>query len=131
MTAKLVPYVMSSDARAQAEFYKHSLGGEIHMIKTLGEVPGTAAEAKDKVMHLVMTVAGDNTLFMTDVAMQAEGSRIINLSLVFDDEALASDAFTKLGEGGKIQYPFDLQPWGAYYGEVVDQYGVTWQISKQ
>lgn len=131
MAAKLVPYLMSEDARTQAEFYKNALGGEIHFVKTLGEVPGTPDEAKDKVMHLVLSVAGENTLFLSDSFQPAEGSRKISLSLGYDDEAEARNAFTKLGEAGTVQYPFEKQPWGAYYGEIVDRYGITWQIVKQ
>lgn len=32
--------------------------------------------------------------------------------------------------GGESKYPFALQPWGAYYGEVIDRFGVTWMITK-
>lgn len=33
--------------------------------------------------------------------------------------------------GGESKYPFALQPWGAYYGEVIDLFGVTWMITKK
>lgn len=128
MSAKLVPYLMSEDARVQAEFYKNALGGEIHLVKTLDEVPGTPDTAKDKVMHLVLSVAGENTLFLSDSFLPAEASRKISLSLAFDDEEEARNAFLKLSEAGTEQYPFAVQPWGAFYGEVVDRYGITWQI---
>ncbi|UUZ78698.1 VOC family protein [Paenibacillus sp. P26] len=131
MAAKLVPYLMSEDARTQAEFYKNALGGEILFVKTLGEVPGTPEEAKDKVMHLVLTVAGENTLFLSDSFQPSEGDRKMSLSLTFDDETEARNAYSKLAEEGTIQFPFDQRPWGAYYGEVVDRYGITWQIVKQ
>ncbi len=131
MAAKLVPYVMSEDARTQAEFYKQALGGEIVFVKTLGEVPGTPEAAKDKVMHLVLAVAGENTLFLSDSFQSAEESRHICLSLTYDDVEEARSAYGKLGEQGKLQFPFERQPWGAYYGEVVDRFGVTWQIVKQ
>ncbi|WP_136605182.1 VOC family protein [Paenibacillus dokdonensis] len=130
MGAQLNPYVMSEDARKQAEFYKQALGGEILSVKTLGEVPGTPEEAKDRVMHLVLTIAGTNTLFMSDSFQQVSGSRNISLSLSYDSEFEARTAYDNLGEGGVLQYPFELQPWGSYYGEVVDQFGVTWQIVK-
>jgi len=130
MAAKLVTYLMSEDARKQAGFYKDALGGEIHSVKTFGEIPGTPEAARDKVMHMVITVAGENTLFLSDSFMPAEGSRNMSLSLTFDDETEARKAFERLGEGGTIQFPFEQQPWGAYYGEVVDPFGVTWQIVK-
>lgn len=67
MNAKLVPYLMSEDARGQAEFYKKVLSGEILTIKTYGEAPGTPEELKDRVMHMVLSLAGENTLFFSDI----------------------------------------------------------------
>lgn len=129
MNAKLVPYLMSEDARSQAEFYKKVLSGEILAIKTYGEVPGTPQGIKDKVMHMVLSLAGGNTLFMSDIFEPVEGSRNISLSLTFEHEAEARQAFAELGEGGEIRYPFELQPWGACYGEILDRFGATWQFA--
>ncbi|MWV42903.1 VOC family protein [Paenibacillus sp. HJL G12] len=131
MGAQLNPYIMSEDARTQAAFYKQALGGQIHSIKTFGEVPGTPEAAKDKVMHMVLTVAGNNTLLFSDSFEPVTRTRSINLALSYESEFEARTAYEKLAEGGVNKYPFELQPWGAYYGEIVDQFGVTWQIVKQ
>ncbi|EFM08381.1 Glyoxalase/bleomycin resistance protein/dioxygenase [Paenibacillus curdlanolyticus YK9] len=130
MGVQLTPYLMSEDARAQAEFYKQSLGGEIQSVTTFGQTPGTPEAIKDKVMHMVLTVAGSNTLFLSDAFEPEAGNRSISLSLAYTSESEARAVYNSLGEGGVFKYPFDLQPWGAYYGEVVDQFGVTWQIIK-
>jgi PhnB protein len=130
MGAQLTPYVMSENARAQAEFYKEALGGEVQSVTTFGQTPGTPEEAKDKVMHMVLSVAGANTLFLSDSFGPVAGSRSISLSLAYDNESEALTAYENLGEGGTVKYPFELQPWGAYYGEILDQFGITWQIVK-
>lgn len=96
MNAKLVPYLMSEDARTQAEFYKKVLSGEILAIKTYGEVPGTPEEIKDKVMHMVLSLAGGNILFFSDIFEPVEGNRNISLSLTFEDETGARQAFAEL-----------------------------------
>ncbi|MCM3040092.1 VOC family protein [Paenibacillus motobuensis] len=129
MNAKLVPYLMSEDARGQAEFYKKVLSGEILTIKTYGEAPGTPEELKDRVMHMVLSLAGENTLFFSDIFEPVEGNRSTSLSLTFENETEARQAFAELGEGGEIRYPFELQPWGACYGEILDRFGVTWQFA--
>lgn len=131
MKAQLTPYLMSEDARTQAEMYKQALGGEIQTVMTYGQTPGTPEAVKDKVMHMAITVAGGNTLFLSDSFEPAERSRGIALALAFESEAEAREAFGNLSEGGAVKYPFELQPWGAYYGEVVDKFGITWQIVKQ
>jgi PhnB protein len=38
------------------------------------------------------------------------------------------EAFNKLSEGGQVKFPFDLQVWGGYYGEVQDKFGLNWMI---
>ncbi|GGA14581.1 hypothetical protein GCM10008018_69350 [Paenibacillus marchantiophytorum] len=50
---------------------------------------------------------------------------------IFGDASEAETAYAKLSVGGESKYPLALQPWGAYYGEVVDKFGVTWMITKQ
>ncbi|KQL52738.1 glyoxalase [Heyndrickxia shackletonii] len=130
MGAQLNAYLMSEDARNQANFYVESLGGEIQSLRTFSEAPGTPEAMKDKVMHLALTVAGSNMLMISDSFVPVSGSRSISLALTYDNESEAREAYTKLSEGGEAKYPFALQPWGAYYGEVVDKFGVTWMITK-
>jgi PhnB protein len=129
--AKLTPYIHSEDSRAQAEFYVQALGGEVVSVMTFENVPGTLEANKNKVMHLHLVVAGGNELFFSDsVAEPIHQKHSISLSLSFEKEAEGREAFSKLSEGGQVKFPFDLQPWGAYYGEVQDKYNVAWMIVK-
>lgn len=32
-------------------------------------------------------------------------------------------------DGGEQPMPFDRAPWGAYYGQVIDKYGVLWHFN--
>lgn len=129
MTAQLNTYIHSEDARTQAGFYAQALGGEIRSIMTYGQVPGTPEANKDKVMHMVLSVAGDNILFLADSPFEtSRGGRFLSLSLTFGNEAEARQSFENLSEGGTVKYPFESQPWGAYYGEIEDKFGVNWQI---
>jgi len=130
MGAQLNAYLMSEDARSQANFYAESLGGEVVSLATYGEAPGTPEAMKDKVMHLALKVVGTNMLMMSDSIEPVTGSRSISLALSFDDETEARTAYDKLAQGGEKKFPFALQPWG-YYGEVVDKFGVTWMITKR
>ncbi|MFD0618340.1 VOC family protein [Paenibacillus sp. GCM10027629] len=130
MGAQIHAYLMSEDARGQANFYVESLGGEIQFLTTFGETPGIPEAMKDKVMHLALTVAGTNTLMMSDSFEPVSYNRSISLALNYDEVSEAQTAYAKLSEGGVSKYPLALQPWGAYYGEVVDKFGVTWMITK-
>lgn len=131
MGAQISAYLMSEDARSQANFYIAALGGEIQFLATYGEVPGTPEAMKEKVMHLALTVAGTNTLMFADSLEPVSYNRSTSISIVYDDLAEATAAYANLCQGGESKYPFALQPWGAHYGEVIDKFGVTWMITKQ
>ncbi|WP_236414745.1 VOC family protein [Paenibacillus sp. JJ-223] len=131
MGAQMNAYLMSGDARSQAKYYIEALGGEIQFVSTYGDAPGAPEAMKDKVMHLAITVAGTNSLMLSDVFEPVSYNRSVSLSLTYNDEAEARAAYAKLSEGGESKYPFALQPWGAYYGEIIDQFGVTWMITKR
>ncbi|MFD0590147.1 VOC family protein [Paenibacillus sp. GCM10027627] len=130
MGAQLNVYIKSEDARKQAAFYTEALGGETVMLRTHGEAYEAPELIQNKVMHMVLSVAGGNTLFLSDAFEPATGVSSLHLALTFGNEDEAKEAFQNLAEGGAVRYPFALQPWGAYYGEVMDAFGVTWQIVK-
>ncbi|MDR9852281.1 VOC family protein [Paenibacillus sp. VCA1] len=130
MGAQMNAYLMSEDAKSQANYYIEVLGGEIQFVSTYGDAPGAPEAMKDKVMHLSLTLAGTNSLMLSDAFEPVSYNRSVSLSLTYNDEAEARAAYAKLSEGGESKYPFALQPWGAYYGEVIDQFGVTWMITK-
>ncbi|PZE19006.1 VOC family protein [Paenibacillus xerothermodurans] len=128
MAAKLTPHIYSEDARTQAEFYKNALGGEILAIHTAEQMPGMPEELQNKVMHLHLVVAGGNDLLLADVFQPNNQGQSISLTVTFDTEAEARDAFTNMSAGGIVKSPFDKQQWGSYYGEVDDKFGIKWSI---
>ncbi|MGG3306887.1 VOC family protein [Paenibacillus lautus] len=131
MNAKLTPYIVSTDARAQAEFYIQALGGEVQSVMTHGQLPDAAEEIKDKVMHMVLSVAGGNVLFLSEAFGQVGTDGSIAFGLTFSDLEATRQAYANLAEGGTQTYPLEMGPWGAHYGEVVDKYGINWKISQE
>jgi PhnB protein len=129
---KLTPYIISENARSQAEFYIQTLGGEILSLMTHEQLMGAQHESKDKVMHLSMVVSGENSIFMADVFDEpfTNGSSI-SLSIAYSTESEASEAFAKLAAGGKVKYPIEMQPFGLFFGELTDKYGVRWMITTE
>ncbi|WP_127484671.1 VOC family protein [Paenibacillus ehimensis] len=129
--AKLTPYLVSEDARAQADFYINALGGEIVSIMTHGQLPDASEAVKDKVLHMCL-VAGGIHFFMSDsVYAPLNRGNGIQLSLEFPTEAEARDAFAKLGEGGTVRHPLEPAFWGALFGQIEDKYGVIWMITTE
>jgi PhnB protein len=130
VVAKLTPYIYSTDAKSQAEFYVQALGGEIHAVMMYGQAPHTDEAMKDKVMHLMMT-AGGNRFYMADVSGPVERGSGMDLSIELPSEDEAQEAFDKLSEGGRVVMPLDKQFWGALFGRIEDKYGVFWQVSTE
>lgn len=128
--AKLTPYILSENARAQAEFYINALGGEILSFMTYGQLPDANEALKDKVVHLSL-VAGGVTLFMSDALEPVRDGNSINLSLEFSTEDEAREAFAMLAEGGNVKYPLETAFWGALHGQVEDKFGVQWMITNE
>ncbi|MDF2958547.1 MAG: hypothetical protein K0S39_282 [Paenibacillus sp.] len=129
--AKLTPYIMSEDSRAQAEFYIRALGGEILSVMTHGQLPDAKESMKDKVMHLSLVAGGINFFMSDSVFGTISRGNGMNLSLEFETEAEAREAFDKLAEGGSIKYPLEPAFWGALFGQVEDKYGVLWMVSSE
>jgi PhnB protein len=127
----LKPYLLSENARSQAEFYIQSLGGEIVSVTTHEQAMGTQNEFKDKVMHMCIAVAGENYIFMADAIEPFTQGPGVSLSIAYKTEAEASEAFEKLAAGGNVKFPFELQPFGLFYGEFTDKYGVSWMITHE
>lgn len=127
--AKHTTYIMSEDARAQAEFYTYALGGEILSVTTHGQLPGAKEELKDKVVNLSLIAAGINFLMSDSVFEPIIRGNAVHLSLEFATETEAREAFEKLAEGGHVKYPLEPAFWGALYGQIEDKYGVMWMIT--
>jgi len=127
--ANLYPYIFSQNAKEQAEFYAIALKGEIINVQTFKDAPQANEEMKDKVMHLVLQAAG-LTFFMADAVMEpVQRGNGLDLTIEFQSEDEAKNAFDRLSEGGNVLMPFEKTFWGAMFGRVEDRYGVRWQIT--
>lgn len=125
----LKPYIHSENARAQADFYLQALGGKLMSVGTHGELMGVDNEHKDKVMHMCIAVAGENYVFLADAIEPFDAGSAISLSIGYGSQDEAREAFGKLAEGGQIRHPIEMQPFGLYYGELTDKFGIRWMIT--
>lgn len=125
----LKPFIQSKDARAQADFYLQALGGKLMSVGTHGELTGAENEHKDKVMHMCIAVAGENYVFLADAIEPIDSGSAISLSIGYGSQDEAREAFGQLAEGGQIRHPIEMQPFGLYYGELTDKFGIRWMIT--
>ena len=135
---RLNPYLgFKNQAREALEFYRSVLGGELD-ISTYGGMPADSGmpidEAdKDLVMHGQLETPSGLTLMASDTGSMmpydaATSGVTVALTGGPEDYDDVASAYAKLAEGGTDAIPFDKAPWGDFYGQVTDRYGITWMF---
>lgn len=136
--AKLNPYLsFKSQAREALEFYQSVLGGEVN-ISTYSEVPEVAAMLSDPadaglVMHGQLDAPGGLTIMAADTGSAmpyVEPTSGITVALTGGpaDHDYIKAAFDKLSDGATPGVPLELAPWGDYYGQLTDKFGIAWMF---
>ena len=120
-------------------FYKSVFGTEFSMpmarFKDMPVEPGQPplAEAdKNLVMHVEMPILGGHMLMGTDapesMGMTVKFGNNTYINLEPDTRAETDRLFKALAVGGKVEEPLRDMFWGAYWGCVVDKFGVQWML---
>jgi PhnB protein len=124
MATAAIPYItFAGNTREAFGFYQSVFGGKVE-VTTFGDfnVPDVPADA---VMHAALTT-DEFALYGTDGTGDLGDATRIRIAMVGDDLDAMTASFNALGQGGNVSMALSGQPWGATYGEVVDQYGITW-----
>ncbi len=126
------PYLMfDGNAESAIATYQSALGASLVSLQRFGDMDPSAQEPmKSRVMHAVIKV-GDAQVMMSDggpgeAAGKAEKVRI---ALDMNDVAECRKAYDGLAAKGKATQPLIDAPWGAVFGMVDDEYGVTWMFN--
>ncbi len=136
---RLNPYLsFRSEARAALEFYQSALGGELH-IDTYGGTPEVAAmladpAEQDLVMHGQLETPAGLTLMAADTGSSmpyvAPTSGVtVALTGGAEDHDYIAGVYGKLADGGEIGMPLEKAPWGDYYGQLTDKFGISWMVN--
>lgn len=131
--ALLNPYLnFEGNTREAMEFYASVFGGEV-TYSAFGEIemPGLAEQDKDQIMHSQLTTSSGFSLMAADApaSMGMAASPNGTIALTGDEVEELRGYFEKLAEGGQIGVPLELAPWGDYYGQLTDRFGVSWMVN--
>lgn len=122
------------------EFYKATFQSEFTGgIHRMGDVPPApdmptlSDKEKTMVMHVELPITGGHVLMGTD-ALESMGHTVtfgnnFSINLEPDTRAEAERLFAALSAGGKITMPLTDMFWGAYFGTLVDRFGVQWMVN--
>lgn len=89
-------------------------------------------EADDKIMHVTLPLDSKNMLNGSDHAVVYNEPRIpktFSLIIHVDSIAEVDRLFGALSQNGQIIVPAGTTFWGAYYGQCIDQFGISWKIT--
>ncbi len=132
MSINLSPYLNWRGQAAEAmTFYQSVLGGEL-LSSTFAEYGGMGVpeEEQGNVMHSQLQVS-DSVLLMGSDAPSTMPGDIHNgtVTISGDEVDTIRGWFEALGEGGTVDLPFEQAPWGDYFGQVTDRFGIHWMFN--
>ena len=118
--------------------YARTFGTEVTMLSRYSDMPAVGpgelpAEEQNLVLHAELPIIGGHLLMATDMlGSMGQQTRIGNnttLCLDVDSREEADRLYDALSEGGSEASPMADMPWGAYWGVVLDRYGIRWMIN--
>jgi len=123
------PYLhLPGTARQALDFYGGVFGcaTQAHTFAEFGRTDGPA----DAIAHGYLS-DGPVKLFLADASDGEPSLRTEGLMLSLLGTAPAATLrqwFSALSPGGRVVDDLQLRPWGAFDGQVVDQFGVHWLV---
>ena len=135
--ATLNPYLHFAGNTEEAFiFYRSVFGGDFTTLQRFKDTPeaGRVPEKeKEMLMHVSLPVGKGNSLMATD-ALDSMGHKLIvgnniQLSLEAESKDEAEKLFKGLSAGGKVTMPLKDTFWGAYFGMLVDRFGIQWLVN--
>ncbi|WP_413670169.1 VOC family protein [Mucilaginibacter sp. Mucisp86] len=117
--------------------YKATFGGEFTQLSRFNTIPpseGYVVSQSDqhKILHIALPIG--NTVLMGCDAGDEYGDSLVQgnnfaVSVSTNSKAEAQTIFDKLSQYGQVSQPLADTFWGAYFGAVIDQFGINWRIS--
>ncbi|HVC14576.1 MAG TPA: VOC family protein [Acidimicrobiales bacterium] len=119
-------------------FYADVFGTEITVLTRFSEAPGMGTgelppDEQDLVLHAELPILAGHLLMATDMLRSmGHETRVGNnttLCLDVDSREDADRIYGALADGGSEGSPMADMPWGAYWGVVLDRYGIRWMVN--
>ena len=126
------PYlILNGRADRAVALYEQALGAQTQSLVRFGDQDAACPAAQRHfVMHATLRV-GEAILMLSDGPAQGavpdEGA--VSVALDFDDPAELRRCFAALASTGKSIVEVHDAPWGAIFGVVHDEFGVSWMLN--
>lgn len=127
---RTIPHLyFKGDCEAALTFYASVGLGAIKDLRRFGGGPMAERHGAlwaDKVLHA--SFEGPGLLLFAGDGPDSEPMKGCALLLEHRTQAEAERCFVALSEGGRITVAFAKQPWGDWYGNFTDRFGVQWAV---
>ncbi|WP_221584713.1 VOC family protein [Microbacterium sp. G2-8] len=129
MPVKITSYIgFSGDAEEAMTLYQSVLGGTLDLTR-YKDMPMAEMEGDPEwVMHSQLELPGGATIMAADTPEGSDGGSRIDVILYGDDADELAGAFEGLSAGGSVTMPWAKAPWGSWFGQLTDRFGVSWMI---
>jgi PhnB protein len=126
------------EAEAAFSFYAKTFGTEIATLSRFSDNPGMGgdqlpADERELVLHAELPILAGHVLMATDMLRSmGHETRIGNnttICLDVDSREEADRIYGALSDGGSEGSPMADVPWGAYWGVVLDRFGIRWMVN--
>ncbi|WP_189534097.1 VOC family protein [Paludibacterium paludis] len=95
--------------------------------------PPVAEEDRNLVMHVALPILGGHILMGSDCPdsgkFPLEPGNNVCINLEPDSRAEADRLFAALSRDGSVKTPMQEMFWGAYFGALIDPFGIHWMIN--
>ena len=134
--AVINPYInFNGNAEEAFHFYQSVFGGEFANLTRFKDLESAdfevAAHEANKIMHIALPI-GNNVLMANDVpevlGKVNENENRSKIAITANSQEEAVKLFNGLSEGGVVEMPLEVSPWGSYFGMFRDKYGIEWMI---
>ena len=131
------PYLNFPGTAEEAfNFYRSIFGGEFVSFMRFSDTPegsNVSEGDKHKLMHISLPIGKGNILMATDSIegmgmVQIKGNNF-QLAVGTESEDEADTIFIGLAKGGMVTVPLTKAFWGAYFGMLIDKFGISWMVS--
>ncbi|WP_100408022.1 VOC family protein [Bacillus solitudinis] len=138
MILEIYPYlVLNGNGQEAVKFYEDVLEAKVLGVQTFGDMPDnpeypTPMEAKDRILNAHLKV-GNTDLMLSDTFPGQPyhiGSQV-TIAIIINDVEKSKKVFEKLQEDGQVIMSLQETFWSPLYGQVIDKFGITWQVSTQ
>jgi len=134
------PYLtFSGNCEDAFNFYRSVFGGNFAYIGRFGEMPPMDGQPpipdseRNKIMHVSLPIS-EETILMGSDSSEAFGQATnvgnnFSISINASSQPDADRLYNGLASNGTQIMPMNKTFWGAYFGMLVDKYGIQWMVN--